>query len=195
MSSQQGTIFIVDISGYTHFVSVVDIEMGASIVSSLLSSIIGSNLLGFDVSEIEGDAVLFYKYGPPDAVPLILSQFESMLSAFNQTAKLFAEFFPGIAELSIKLIVHYGRIGSFELNGFCKLYGQAIIEAHRLLKNKIGSHTYALITQDYIKHQLEQISKVLPGGSPVCQRYDVGKICYTYFSYPVNIVCCEGSYC
>jgi hypothetical protein len=52
-------------------------------------------------------------------------------------------------ELSLKLIVHFGSITEYKLYGFRKLYGEAVIEAHQLLKNNIPSHNYMLVTKDF----------------------------------------------
>lgn len=81
---QNGTIFIVDISGYTTFVRETQNAVGLPTVSKLLKEIISSNYLLFKVSEIEGDAILFYRYGMPYPVDVILRQFEVMLLAFNK---------------------------------------------------------------------------------------------------------------
>ena len=54
-------IFIPDISGFTDFVNTTAIEHSQHIISELLEIIIETNYLGFEISEIEGDAVLFYK--------------------------------------------------------------------------------------------------------------------------------------
>jgi len=57
----QGLIFIPDISGFTNFVKNIDIDLGVSITSDLLNGIIDNNPLDLDISEIEGDAVLYYR--------------------------------------------------------------------------------------------------------------------------------------
>ena len=60
-----GLIFIPDISGFTRFVNQTEIEHSRYIIEELLETIINSNQLGLKVSEIEGDAILFYKFGDP----------------------------------------------------------------------------------------------------------------------------------
>ncbi|QMW05014.1 DUF2652 domain-containing protein [Spirosoma foliorum] len=63
ITEKKGTILIVDISGYSQFVKQANNITGASVIASLLGSIIRNNTLDFQLSEIEGDAILFYKYG------------------------------------------------------------------------------------------------------------------------------------
>ena len=57
----QTIMFLPDISGFTEFVNKTEIEHSQHIISELLETIINSNHLGFTISEIEGDAILFYK--------------------------------------------------------------------------------------------------------------------------------------
>ena len=55
-----GMLFIPDISGFTSLVHSPDLQTGSAITQELLSAVIGQNELGMKISEIEGDAVLFY---------------------------------------------------------------------------------------------------------------------------------------
>jgi hypothetical protein len=55
----KGLIFIPDISGFTRFVNEVEIDHSRHIIQELLEVIINSNKIGLEVSEIEGDAILF----------------------------------------------------------------------------------------------------------------------------------------
>jgi hypothetical protein len=59
------TILIADISGFTGFVSSTALEHSSHIVNELLELIVQADELGLTVSEIEGDAVLFYLKGEP----------------------------------------------------------------------------------------------------------------------------------
>lgn len=58
--SQQALIFIPDISGFTQFVSDTEINHAHHITEELLEILIDANRIGLLVSEIEGDAILFY---------------------------------------------------------------------------------------------------------------------------------------
>jgi hypothetical protein len=182
----RGTIFIVDISGYSKFVAETENEAGSLIVCALLESIIDANHLSFNISEIEGDAILFYRHGPAFPVKEILTQFEVMLQAFRNKLETFKDSFPQTTALSIKLVVHYGVIGRFAVGSYSKLFGQAVVEAHRLLKNSIATHTYALITKDYFNEQGQSDFTPHAEATEVCELYDVGRLCYTYFAYPFH---------
>jgi len=74
----RGLLFIPDISGFTKFVNETDIEHSRLIIQELLETLINTNSSGLEVSEIEGDAILFYKFGDAPAVSDLYRQVEAM---------------------------------------------------------------------------------------------------------------------
>lgn len=149
-------IFIPDISGFTKFVTNTEIDHSNHIISELIEVILGSNILNLEVSEIEGDAVLFYKKG----------KLPSLSEIFSQTRKMFIEFHKYLREiernnvcqcgacknasgLSLKFIAHLGEIKETTIARFTKLIGSDVILAHRLLKNHIPYKEYLLLTDKF----------------------------------------------
>ena len=59
----EGCFLFLDISGFTRFVNETEIDHSRLIIQELLEILINSNQIGLEVSEIEGDAILFYKFG------------------------------------------------------------------------------------------------------------------------------------
>ena len=55
----KGSLFIPDISVFTNFVTNTEIEHSRHIIQELLEILIDSNQLGLEISEVEGDAILF----------------------------------------------------------------------------------------------------------------------------------------
>lgn len=147
----QGTIFIPDMSGFTNFVNNINQDIGALVIRDLLNEIITHNPLDVELSEIEGDAILYYKEGAPIAPDDIFAAFKAISEAFNNKYKLLKQQYNLIADLSLKYIVHYGNINVYRINGQKQLYGEAVIESHGLLKNGASSTNYILITEDYFK--------------------------------------------
>lgn len=175
---QSGFLFVPDINGFTSFVKGTDVELGKYVTQQLLSAIIESNTLGLQISEIEGDAILFYKLGTPPSEEEISSQFAWMLTRFNEKLKELSFELKQKFDLSLKLIVHYGKIAEYSINGFDKLYGQPVIEVHRLLKNSVALKQYILFTSDYSKTSKERNAESRVQN---CEQYEgLGKICYTY---------------
>lgn len=181
---ENGLVFIPDISGFTGFVETTDINTGAQVTADLLSSIIEMNQLNLEVSEIEGDAVLFYRYGPPPPVEEIMLQAHAIVNAFKLRILKWSSVVPQVEKLSIKLIVHYGPLACISIAGtFNKLYGRTIIEAHGLLKNNVAANRYLLLTDDFLNASQGGDNPAVFSEyeySNICQYYEsIGKLCYT----------------
>lgn len=155
-----GIVIIPDISGFTDFVINTNMFIGKYITENLLKSIIYSNTLRLEVSEIEGDAVLFYKFQDIPSFEETKIQIEVMYNNFKkEVAKLALQFAIEIP-LSLKIIVHYGTFSKYKIDRFEKLYGTPIIEAHKMLKNHIAKFPpYALFSEAFLKANFEQPAK------------------------------------
>lgn len=147
-TTRKGIVFIPDISGFTELVRSTDVITGKNITYELLSTIIEHNILNLDIAEIEGDAVFFYQWRPIPSVGDIMRQFETLKQAFDEKRDELQKKYKIHLDLHIKAIAHYGDMSSFFLGGFRKLYGEVVVEAHRLLKNSIQEHSYLLMTNE-----------------------------------------------
>lgn len=186
-ASRKGLLIMPDISGFTSFVHRTEFQLGRHITTELLTSILEHNVLELQVSEIEGDAVLFYRCGPLPPVAHILGQYEHMLAGFHQKLAELNQRLVQPLGLTLKLVAHYGDLAEFPVGGFRKLYGESVIEAHRLLKNAIASHTYALITDELVAAAPQALAGLQQPGVPSgkqCEAYgNLRNICFTYFDY------------
>src|SRR6185436_18336946 len=149
----KGLIFIPDISGFTRFINEVEIDHGRHIIPELLEVIINSNNLGLEISEIEGDAILFYKYGSSPDLKQVYEQVERMFCAFHKHLLAYdhrrlcqCKACMGAINLTLKVVTHYGEFTGYNVKNFSKLIGKDIIVAHQLLKNDIEQHEYWLVT-------------------------------------------------
>jgi len=156
--ADNGLLFIPDISGFTKFVNETEIEHSRIIIEELLENIINSNKIGLHISEVEGDAILFYRFGESPSMEEISSQVEKMFCNFQQQIKTYEESRMCICaacrsavNLSLKIITHYGEFSSYSVKDFKKLIGKDVIVAHQLLKNDIDLHEYWLVTDDLFK--------------------------------------------
>lgn len=149
----KGLIFIPDISGFTRFVNQTEIEHSRFIIEELLETIINSNQIGLQISEIEGDAVLFYRFGEPPKLQELVQQVEKMFTEFHRQIRNYerrrlcqCSACINAADLGLKVVIHYGEFSSYKVKEFSKLFGKDIIVAHQLLKNDIDPHEYMLLT-------------------------------------------------
>lgn len=155
----KGLIFIPDISGFSRFVSEMEIEHSRLIIGELLEILIDANQTGLTVSEIEGDAILFYKFGDPPPLEEVFLQVKGMFEAFHKNLMNYenrrycqCKACLSAIDLTLKVITHYGEFTGYKVKDFNKLIGKDIIVAHRLLKNDIANHEYWLVTADLAKN-------------------------------------------
>lgn len=150
-----GLLFIPDISGFTKFVNETEIDHSRIIIEELLENIINSNKIGLHISEVEGDAILFYRFGEMPVFEEISNQVEKMFCNFQKQIKNYettrmctCAACMNAVNLSLKIITHYGEFSSYTVKDFKKLIGRDVIVAHQLLKNDIDLHEYWLATDN-----------------------------------------------
>src|SRR5262247_2397657 len=153
----RGLLFIPDISGFTRFVTETEIDHSRRIVQELLEAVIEANQIGLQVSEIEGDAVLFFRFGEsPDLrqlsqqVERTFRDFHERLAAYEISRFCQCRACASACTLTLKIITHYGEFASYSIKSFDKLIGKDVIVAHQLLKNDIDQHEYWLVTTDLV---------------------------------------------
>jgi len=153
-------IFIPDISGFTKFITQTEIKHSNHIISELVEIIFAANRLNLTVSEIEGDAVLFYRKGEPPTLQELIEQVKNMFLDFHTQLKVIQRdnvcqcgACRSAINLSLKFIVHYGQLSETVIQNFTKIIGSDVILAHRLLKNNIGETEYMLLTDKYLQTQ------------------------------------------
>jgi len=156
------TILIPDISGFTDFMSTIELDHGSHLISSFLETILQEANPDFEVSEIEGDAVLLYKKGGVSSKEEIIGQCLKMFNAFHTQRKMFQQMVlcpcgacQGMINLSLKFIAHHGNVSEIKVGRFVKASGLDMIIAHRLLKNNIKAEEYVLVTQNCLERMKE----------------------------------------
>lgn len=151
------TILIADLTGYTDFLSSTELEHSSHILNELLELIVEGEGLGLTVSEIEGDAVLFYKTG--EAIPGddLVKQCLGMFDAFHRRLKLIERdtvcpcgVCQNTSNLGLKFVAHFGALKEISIASFTKASGLDMIVAHRLLKNDLQAREYVLVTDRYL---------------------------------------------
>jgi predicted solute-binding protein len=111
---QEGIILIPDFSGFTEFVFNTKLYT-EYIVRQLLSTLIDVNDQYFEISEIEGDAILFYRYDDNPSYQSISRILWKMRSAFNRKIAELSKSLSTTIDLSLKFIVHYGSFSQYNI--------------------------------------------------------------------------------
>jgi hypothetical protein len=156
----KGLLFIPDISGFTRFVSETEIGHSRLIIQELLETLINCNEIGLEISEIEGDAILFYRFGESPQMHDLYKQVEKMFCEFHRHIIAYdhrrfcqCKACTSAIGLTLKVITHYGEFTDYNVKNFRKLIGKDIIVAHQLLKNDIEQHEYWLVTTDLLQNK------------------------------------------
>ncbi|OUJ75787.1 DUF2652 domain-containing protein [Hymenobacter crusticola] len=189
--AQPALLFIPDISGFTRFIQETGDDLAQWLVADLLEILIEANTLGMGVSEIQGDAILFYRLGPPPAIQDLVAQCRRIFLDFQNYLRL-VERDTGSTlsaalrnnDLTLKIIVHYGHVNVAQIRNFTKLMGRDLIVVHRLLKNNVMGSEYLLLSDDYLDTQKPadiarsfSWTRLLRG---TCTYDYLGQICYQY---------------
>ena len=147
---------LADITGYTGFMSGVEIEHGAdfsagipaayAVLAGLLDSVVQGVAPEFDLVKLEGDAV--FAVAPAARLDgdgeRVLERLGSMYGSFikSRTDAIpshdhVCTACPAVAHLDLKVILHRGPTVRQTVGASSDLLGPAVNLAHRLLKNTI----------------------------------------------------------
>jgi len=183
----RGLLFIPDISGFTKFVNSTDIDHSRLIVQELLETLINANQSGLEVSEIEGDAILFYKFGDCPGMDELYKQVAAMfcgfhkhLRAYDQSRFCQCKACQSASGLTLKIITHYGEFTGYNVKSFNKLIGKDVIVAHQLLKNDIDQHEYWLVTDPCLTAKPVEGPESWMEWTPSMKQTESGEIGFQY---------------
>ncbi|MBG8555229.1 DUF2652 domain-containing protein [Hymenobacter guriensis] len=159
-AAQPALLFIPDISGFTRFIEESGNDRGPWLIADLLEILIEANLLNMQVNEIQGDAILFYRLGPPPSIAELVQQCRRVFLDFQNYLRLIerdtdSQLAAVVREhaLTLKMIVHYGPVHVARIREHTKLMGRDVIIVHRLLKNDVVGDEYVLLSQQYLATQ------------------------------------------
>ena len=181
--------FIPDISGFTKFINETEISHSQHIISELLELLVDSNSLGLTVSEFEGDAVFFYRFGSVPSLNDFTEQARRMFVNFHSHIRRYETHrlcqcgaCKTAHNLTLKIIAHYGEAASMKVKDHSKLIGTGVITVHRLLKNSVNGSEYMLLTNSLlgsVENKNGEIAEFNAGSD----NYDeIGNIEYKFMS-------------
>lgn len=149
-----GILLIPDIGGYTEFLNEVELTHSSHIVTELLESLLESLSLPLLLSEVEGDALLFFQRGelPPldalrDQVRRWLTAFHSKLNLMRRDSFCHCGACNFIGNMTLKVVGHYGEIGVQRVGALTNLIGKDVVLTHRLLKNSVTVGEYFIFSK------------------------------------------------
>lgn len=156
-----GTLAIADISGYTKYLTGVELEHATDVLADLIGVVVNAMGGRFKLAKLEGDAV--FVHAPDDEADgfAYLAAVESCYFAFAErrwnignATTCACRACSRLSDLDLKFVIHHGEYVVQAVAGFQELVGTDVIRVHRLLKNSVREETgirgYALFTSAFV---------------------------------------------
>jgi hypothetical protein len=146
---------IADISGYTHFMSGVELDHAQDIIADIMDTLVRALRPRFRLAKFEGDAAFVYVVADKvdgsllqDSIEQAYFAFRKRLRNIKQANSCECQACSRMESLDVKFVVHQGEFVRQKMSGREELAGRDVILVHRLLKNEVsktfGAHAYAL---------------------------------------------------
>lgn len=158
MATESACLLIADISGYTGYLSGVEIDHAQDILADLTNTIVSALRPGFRLAKLEGDAAFTYAVTDRIDGSVLLDTIERCYFGFRrrrrdvrQASSCECNACLRIPDLDLKFVAHHGTVLRQRVAGRDELLGADVIVVHRLLKNTVvdatGIEAYALFSQ------------------------------------------------
>jgi len=153
---------IADISGYTSFVSGVELDHAQDIIADIMDTLVKALRPPFRLAKFEGDAAFVYAVTDKvdgsllqDSIEQAYFAFRRRLRSIKQANSCECQACSRMETLDVKFVVHHGEFIKQKMAGREELAGRDVILVHRLLKNEVnktfGAHAYALYSDACVK--------------------------------------------
>jgi class 3 adenylate cyclase len=188
MVRTNATILIPDISGFTEFMSATELSHGSQAINILMDTIVNAVGEEYEISNIEGDAVLMVKKGPAPTKKEILDTCFKIFNAFHFQRKWLQQHAicpckacREISNLKLKFVAHHGQLDEMTVGRFATVSGTEVIIAHRLLKNSVPANEYLLLTESLLRQAADAAESTdLDWVDSSDQYASIGKVNYRF---------------
>jgi Protein of unknown function (DUF2652) len=175
--AQEGLLVLADISGYTTFVTQTEMDHSWEILHELLEVMVRSAHGKLEVSQVEGDAILFIS--GLDEEEVVAAVEDTFIGFHRRRRDMVAvtscpcNACKSIGILKLKFVVHRGQFSRQRLGAVEQLHGTDVIVPHRLIKNTIPIKEYVLATDPVLERLSEERQKRF---TPYEATYDLGVV-------------------
>lgn len=154
-------LLIADISGYTSYLSGVELDHAQDVLTDLMSTVVQALSPPFALAKLEGDAAFVHLDVDGLDGSLVQDTIETTYIAFRRRLRdiqgattCTCDACLRIPGLDLKVVAHVGEVGRSSIAGHDELVGADVILVHRLLKNDVtslGYGAYALYTDAFVR--------------------------------------------
>ena len=187
LQPEKTCLLIADISGYTEYLSGVEIDHAQDILADLISTVVTALGPHFRLEKLEGDAA--FCSAPADTIDgtVVLDTIERCYFGFRrrrrnvrQATSCECNACARIPDLNLKFVAHQGLVIRQSIAGREELLGSDVIAVHRLLKNTIvediGISAYAALTEK-LTSEMKNLDPAALGMSGHHETYEhIGEI-------------------
>jgi uncharacterized protein YndB with AHSA1/START domain len=145
---RHGCLVLADISGYTLYLSGVELDHSQDVLADLLGVVTEQLAAVGPLAKLEGDAVFVVGDGERVDGQALLAALDAAYAAFavrRRTIELrttcACDACSRIGGLDLKVIAHHGEFAEHTVAGSPEVVGPDVVVAHRLLKNEIAATT------------------------------------------------------
>jgi uncharacterized protein YndB with AHSA1/START domain len=160
--AESACFVIADISGYTHFVSGVELDHAQDIIADIMDTLVRALRPPFRLAKFEGDAAFVYALADKvdgalmqDSIEQAYFAFRKRLRSIKQASSCTCQACSRMQSLDVKFVVHHGEFIRQKMSGREELAGRDVILVHRLLKNEVGKtlgpRAYALFSDACVR--------------------------------------------
>ena len=160
--TESACFVIADISGYTNFISGVELDHAQDIIADIMDTLLRALRPTFRLAKFEGDAAFVYALADKvdgsllqDAIESAYFAFRKRLRSIKQANSCECQACSHMQSLDVKFVVHHGEFIKQKMAGQEELAGRDVILVHRLLKNevnkKFGGQAYALYSDACVR--------------------------------------------
>ena len=160
--TESACFVIADISGYTHFVSGVELDHAQDIIADIMDTLVKALRPSFRLAKFEGDAAFVYTLADKvdgsllqDSIEAAYFAFRKRLRNIKQANSCECQACSWMQSLDVKFVVHHGEFIRQKMSGREELAGRDVILVHRLLKNDVGKtfgpRAYALFSDACVR--------------------------------------------
>lgn len=176
MGVERGTLVLADLTGYTRYLGGTELEHSHDILADLLGVVAGALSPPLSLAKLEGDCV--FCAGSVDG-PGLVETLDATYTAFRRRQRAVdvattceCDACRRIGDLDLKFVAHHGEWVRHEVAGSTELTGPDVVVAHRLLKNTVAGHAYALVSD-----ATADALGLGDGMQPHAERYeDIGEV-------------------
>jgi hypothetical protein len=135
--AEKACFAIADISGYTHFVSGVELDHAQDIIADIMDTLVKALRPPFRLAKFEGDAAFVYAVADKVDGPLMQDSVEQAYFAFRkrlrnikQANSCECQACSRMQSLDVKFVVHHGEFIRQKMSGREEIAGRDVILVH-----------------------------------------------------------------